>query len=62
MRVGRNVPLQPVEVAHFRGECLRVAVQGGMPVLLLSAGQAGATAPAYLAGTVSQSASADWSM
>tara|TARA_B100000524_G_scaffold211477_1_gene110674 strand:- start:775 stop:1614 length:840 start_codon:yes stop_codon:yes gene_type:complete len=35
-------------------ECLRVAVEGGMPVLLLSAGQAGATTPATLAGTVSQ--------
>ena len=33
---------------------LLVAVRGGMPVLLLSAGQAGATAPAALAGTVSQ--------
>ena len=31
-------------------ECLRVAVEGGMPVLLLSAGQAGATTPACLAG------------
>ncbi len=35
-------------------ECLRVAVEGGMPVLLLSAGQAGATTPACLAGGVSQ--------
>lgn len=35
-------------------ECLRVAVEGGMPVLLLSAGQAGATTPACLAGAVSQ--------
>jgi len=34
--------------------CLRVAVEGGMPVLLLSAGQAGATTPACLAGAVSQ--------
>ncbi len=30
--------------------CIRVAVEGGMPVLLLSAGQSGATAPASLAG------------
>ena len=30
------------------------AVKGGMPVLLLSAGQAGATAPASIAGTVAQ--------
>ncbi len=34
--------------------CVRVAVEGGMPVLLLSAGQSGATAPACLAGAVSQ--------
>jgi trimethylamine--corrinoid protein Co-methyltransferase len=41
----------------FTGEalnCLRVAVEGGMPVLLLSAGQAGATTPACLPGSVSQ--------
>jgi trimethylamine--corrinoid protein Co-methyltransferase len=35
-------------------ECLRVGVEGGMPILLLSAGQAGATTPACLAGAVSQ--------
>ncbi len=34
--------------------CLEAAVQGGMPVLLLSAGQAGATAPAALAGALAQ--------
>ena len=34
--------------------CLRAAVEGGMPVLLLSAGQAGATTPACLAGAISQ--------
>ena len=44
----------PMKFATDALECLRVAVQGGMPVLLLSAGQAGATAPACLAGTVSQ--------
>lgn len=41
----------------FTGEalkCLHLAVQAGMPVLLLSAGQAGATTPACLAGAVSQ--------
>jgi trimethylamine--corrinoid protein Co-methyltransferase len=31
-----------------------VAVEGGMPVLLLSAGQAGATAPAAIAGALAQ--------
>jgi trimethylamine--corrinoid protein Co-methyltransferase len=35
-------------------ECLRIAVEGGMPVLLLSAGQAGATTPPCLAGAVAQ--------
>ena len=44
----------PMKFASDALECLRLAVQGGMPVLLLSAGQAGATTPAYLAGAVSQ--------
>ncbi len=44
----------PMKFAHDALECLRVAVEGGMPVLLLSAGQAGATTPACLAGAVSQ--------
>ncbi len=34
--------------------CVKVAVEGGMPVLLLSAGQSGATSPACLAGAVAQ--------
>ena len=44
----------PMKFAEEALECLRVAVEGGMPVLLLSAGQAGATTPASLAGAVSQ--------
>lgn len=44
----------PLKFAEESLECLRVAVEGGMPVLLLSAGQAGATAPPCLAGAVSQ--------
>ena len=44
----------PMKFAEESLECLRMAVEGGMPVLLLSAGQAGATAPPCLAGTVSQ--------
>ena len=44
----------PMKFAEEALECLRVAVEGGMPVLLLSAGQAGATTPACLAGAVSQ--------
>jgi trimethylamine--corrinoid protein Co-methyltransferase len=44
----------PMKFAADALECLRVAVVGGMPVLLLSAGQAGATIPACLAGAVSQ--------
>ncbi len=35
--------------------CMKVAVEGGMPVLLVSAGQSGATSPACLAGAVAQS-------
>jgi len=44
----------PLKFAEDACKCLEVAVLGGMPVLLLSAGQAGATAPASLAGTVVQ--------
>jgi len=44
----------PMKFTEDAMECLRVAVEGGMPVLLLSAGQAGATTPACLAGAVSQ--------
>ena len=44
----------PMKFTYEALECLRVAVEGGMPVLLLSAGQAGATTPACLAGAVSQ--------
>lgn len=44
----------PMKFAEEALECIRVAVEGGMPVLLLSAGQSGATAPACLAGTVAQ--------
>jgi|TARA_B110000503_G_scaffold21302_1_gene32368 trimethylamine--corrinoid protein Co-methyltransferase len=44
----------PMTFAEESLECLRVGVEGGMPILLLSAGQAGATAPALLAGAVSQ--------
>ena len=44
----------PMTFAEESLECLRVGVEGGMPILLLSAGQAGATSPALLAGAVSQ--------
>lgn len=44
----------PMKFAVDALECLRVAVEGGMPVLLLSAGQSGATSPACLAGAVAQ--------
>jgi trimethylamine--corrinoid protein Co-methyltransferase len=44
----------PMKFTSEALECLRVAVEGGMPVLLLSAGQAGSTTPACLAGAVSQ--------
>lgn len=44
----------PLKFATDACRCLEVAVHGGMPVLLLSAGQAGATAPAALAGALVQ--------
>ena len=44
----------PMKFAADACRCLDVAVRGGMPVLLLSAGQAGATAPAALAGALAQ--------
>lgn len=44
----------PMKFAEEACRCLEVAVLGGMPVLLLSAGQAGATAPAALAGALAQ--------
>ena len=44
----------PLRFAEDACRCLEVAVRGGMPVLLLAAGQAGATSPAALAGAVVQ--------
>jgi trimethylamine--corrinoid protein Co-methyltransferase len=44
----------PMKFTDEALSCIKVAVEGGMPVLLLSAGQSGATAPACLAGAVAQ--------
>lgn len=44
----------PLKFAYDACLCLETAVHGGMPVLLLSAGQAGATAPAALATALVQ--------
>jgi len=44
----------PLRFAEDASRCLEAAVRGGMPVLLLAAGQAGATSPAALAGAVVQ--------
>ena len=44
----------PLRFAEDACRTLEVAVRGGMPVLLLAAGQAGATSPASLAGAVVQ--------
>ena len=44
----------PMKFAADACRCLEAAVEGGMPVLLLSAGQAGATAPAAIAGALAQ--------
>lgn len=47
----------PLRFAEDSCDCLEVGVKGGMPILLLAAGQAGATTPASLAGSVVQSVS-----
>lgn len=44
----------PLKFAEDACRVLEVLVRGGMPILLLSAGQAGATAPAAIAGAVVQ--------
>jgi trimethylamine--corrinoid protein Co-methyltransferase len=44
----------PLKFAEDACRCLEAAVSGGMPILLLAAGQAGATSPAALAGAVTQ--------
>jgi len=45
----------PMKFAEDASACLEAGVKGGIPVLLLSAGQAGATSPASLARCVVQS-------
>jgi trimethylamine---corrinoid protein Co-methyltransferase len=44
----------PLRFAQDSCRCLELAVQAGMPVFLVSAGQAGATSPAALAGALVQ--------
>lgn len=44
----------PLRFAEDACSVLEAAVRGGMPVLLLAAGQAGATSPASLAGAIMQ--------
>lgn len=44
----------PLKFAEDASACLEAGVRGGMPILLLSAGQAGATAPATLASSIVQ--------
>ena len=46
--------IRPMNFATDACETLEACVRGGMPVLLLSAGQAGATAPASIAGAIVQ--------
>ncbi len=45
----------PMRFAGESCDALEAAVEAGMPILLIAAGQAGATAPASLAGAVAQS-------
>ncbi|MBI2718082.1 MAG: trimethylamine methyltransferase family protein [Rhizobiales bacterium] len=44
----------PLRFAQDSCRCLEVAVRAGMPVFLVSAGQAGATSPAAIAGSLVQ--------
>ena len=44
----------PLRFAEDSINCMEVGVKAGMPILLLSAGQAGATSPAAVAGSVAQ--------
>jgi trimethylamine--corrinoid protein Co-methyltransferase len=44
----------PFKFAHDACKVMEECIEGGMPVLLLSAGQAGATAPAPIAGAIVQ--------
>ncbi|KNG92870.1 trimethylamine methyltransferase family protein [Pseudaestuariivita atlantica] len=44
----------PMKFATESCEVMEACIRGGMPVLLLSAGQAGATAPASIAGAIVQ--------
>ena len=44
----------PLRFAQEACRCLEVAVRAGMPVFLVSAGQAGATSPAAIAGSLVQ--------
>ena len=44
----------PLKFATESCQVMEECIHGGMPVLLLSAGQAGATAPAAIAGTIAQ--------
>ncbi len=44
----------PMKFATESCETMEACIRGGMPVLLLSAGQAGATAPAPIAGSILQ--------
>ena len=44
----------PLKFATESCEVMEACIRGGMPVLLLSAGQAGATSPAAIAGTIAQ--------
>ncbi len=46
--------IPPMKFATEACEVLEACIAGGMPVLLLSAGQAGATAPASIAGAIVQ--------
>ena len=47
----------PLKFATESCEIMEIALRGGMPILMLSAGQAGATAPASISGSIVQAVS-----
>ncbi len=51
---GNCFVVPPLKFAHDSCEVLERAVRAGLPLITISAGQAGATAPAALAGAVAQ--------
>ncbi len=54
MMANNTFVVPPLRFAHDSALCMAEQVRAGMPINLLSAGQAGATSPAALAGSLAQ--------